>query len=93
MPVEAGFLFQMLCPIPFSSMTVGVCGEPDPAQELNVGQLVSQEAVPIVPYGMRPGKTVFRGAGRDLCQPPHLVGWEKHQGLTAWRRRAACEWP
>lgn len=60
--------------MPFRSVTTGVCGKPDPPQELSTDQLRVGRQYWLFPTGhrMRVGKTVFRGRGRDVVSHPTL---------------------
>lgn len=59
-------------------MAMGFVESLSPSQELNTGHPVGQEAVLSVSHRMSVDKMVFRGKGRDLCQPPHLERRERH---------------
>ena len=59
--------------MPFRSVTKGVCGEPDPSQELSTDQLWVRRQCWLFPTGHRmgTGKTVLRGrVGMLLATPP-----------------------
>ena len=87
-PAGASFIIPKATSNPLHSVTVRFYGWPDPPQGLNIGQLVGREAV----LDCLPQESWKDGhKGGDFCQPPHLEGREKHQGLPPRRRRAASE--